>query len=61
MNAACVRGELIESLAETLRHRREGCPVIYSIELSSAQVALGLSQEEVNEAVRLSEMEEATR
>ena len=44
------RDEAIDVLAEEIRHRREGCVLLMAVSLSSGASAMGLTQDDVDEA-----------
>jgi hypothetical protein len=46
------RDDAINVLAAELRKRRNGCPVLLAVQIMSAVVATGMSQEDVDEAFR---------
>jgi hypothetical protein len=46
------RDATIDVLAAEIRKRREQCPVLLALQVMSAVVAAGLSQDDVDEAFR---------
>jgi uncharacterized protein YoaH (UPF0181 family) len=49
------RAEEIAILADEIRKRRDGCPLLLAVQVLSAVVATGMSQGEVDEAFALAD------
>lgn len=51
------RSAYMDALADEIRKKRDVCPILCALQVLSAVVALGFTQEEIDEATRRSELE----
>jgi hypothetical protein len=49
------RDDVITMLADEIRKRRDGCTLLLAVQVMSAVVATGMSQDDVDEAFRLAD------
>jgi hypothetical protein len=50
------RDDVITMLAAEVRKRRDGCPILLAVQVMSAVVATGMTQDDVDEAFRLADL-----
>ena len=51
------RADCIAILADEIRKRRDGCPILLAVCVLSAMVACDMTQDEVDEAERMADLD----